>query len=105
LIYHPHSQKSFGVANAVSGIGIRLGINLTTSEIGMKQNVKCFLKEIRITKSTDIQKQMIFAVEQKGGKMADAITKIGLGLLLTGFAVAMIGLVVMFIGYAISEIF
>lgn len=37
--------------------------------------------------------------------MADVITKIGLGLLLTGFAVAMIGLVVLFIGFAISEIF
>ena len=37
--------------------------------------------------------------------MADVITKIGLGLLLTGFAVAIVGLVVMFVGFAISEIF
>lgn len=37
--------------------------------------------------------------------MADAITKIGLGLLLTGFAVAIIGIVVLIIGFAISEIF
>lgn len=37
--------------------------------------------------------------------MDDVIIKIGLGLLLTGFAFALIGLVVLIIGFAISVIF
>lgn len=48
---------------------------------------------------------MTIAVMQRGDRMADAITKIGLGLLLTGFTVAMIGLVALILGFAISEIF
>ena len=37
--------------------------------------------------------------------LSEIITKIGLGLLLAGFSSAMLGLVVIFIGYAIGETF
>lgn len=37
--------------------------------------------------------------------LSEIITKIGLGLLLAGFSLAMIGLVVIFIGFAIGESF
>ncbi len=47
----------------------------------------------------------VIAVLRKGDMMADAITKIGFGLLLTGFTVAMIGLVALILGFAISEMF
>ncbi len=42
---------------------------------------------------------------QRGDRMGEIIMKIGMGLLLTGFTVAMLGLVALITGYMIVEAF